>query len=226
MRGYYAERLSGERLRRCYGAAPPRVKQYLEAEIDFVSRRIGPSDVVLELGAGYGRVALRLSERAARVLGVDTSLESLALGRALAGAASRCRFLLMDASRLAFRDGVFDVVACVQNGICAFGVDPERLVREALRVLRPGGVALFSSYAAEFWPERLRWFEAQARLGLVGSIDRERTVEGTIVCVDGLRLGTFDEASFRTVCARIGVEPRITTVDGSSLFCEIRKPRP
>src|SRR5512140_1878373 len=191
MSGYYASRLSGERLRFCYDAASERVKQYLEAEIEFVSRHISPGDAVLELGVGYGRVALGLSERAARVFGVDTSLESLALGRALAGADTRCRFLPMDASRLGFRDETFDVVVCVQDGICAFGVDPEGLVREALRVLGPGGLALFSSYAAEFWPERLRWFETQARLGLVGSIDYGRTVEGTIVCSDGLRLGTF-----------------------------------
>ncbi|MGE5180246.1 MAG: class I SAM-dependent methyltransferase [Bacteroidota bacterium] len=216
--------MSGERLKSCYDSAPARVKQYLAAELEFVSRHIRPGDTVLELGVGYGRVALRLSERAARVFGVDTSLDSLALGRARAGADTRCRFLPMDASRLAFRDGLFDVAACVQNGVCAFGTDPEQLVREALRVLRPGGLALFSSYAAEFWPERLRWFETQASLGLVGPIDHERTVEGTIVCSDGLRLGTFDEESFREVCAPIGVEPRITTVDDSSLFCEVLKP--
>jgi SAM-dependent methyltransferase len=221
--GYYAANLSGERLKQCYEIAPARVKRYLDAEIEFVASRIHPDDTVLEMGAGYGRVVGRLTKRAARVFGIDTSLESLALARSLAGATSGCRFLAMDASRLAFQDGRFNLVACVQNGICAFGADPERLLREALRVLLPGGIALFSSYAAEFWPERLRWFEAQAAQGLVGPIDHDRTVEGTIVCGDGLRLGTFDEAAFREVCAHIGVEPRITKVDESSLFCEVEQ---
>jgi SAM-dependent methyltransferase len=221
--GYYAANLSGERLKRCYEIASARVKRYLDAEIEFVASRIRPGDTVLEMGAGYGRVAGRLAERAARVFGIDTSLESLALARSLAGSNSGCRFIPMDASRLAFRDGVFDVVACVQNGICAFGIDPERLLREALRALRPRGVALFSSYAPEFWSERLEWFEAQSRLGLIGPIDDERTVEGTIVCRDGLRLGTFDAGAFQAVCARIGVEARMSTIDNSSLFCEVER---
>ena len=71
----------------------------------------------------------------------------------------------MDASRLAFVDGSFDLVACVQNGICAYAVDQRALIRESLRVLRPGGKALFSSYAESFWEPRLAWFERQAAAG-------------------------------------------------------------
>jgi len=62
MTDYYAEKLSAERLRRCYEIASPRVKQYLEAEIDFVCDHLKGSEVVIELGCGYGRVALRLAE--------------------------------------------------------------------------------------------------------------------------------------------------------------------
>jgi len=84
-------------------------------------------------------VAFRLAEVAVRVVGIDTSPESLTLARQLAGPDSKCEFLQMDASALTFGDEVFDVVLCIQNGICAFAVDPENLVREAVRVLRPGG---------------------------------------------------------------------------------------
>jgi 2-polyprenyl-6-hydroxyphenyl methylase/3-demethylubiquinone-9 3-methyltransferase len=130
----------------------------------------------------------------------------------------------MDATALNFRDGEFDMVVCVQNGICAFAVDPERLMHEALRVIRPGGRAVFSTYSATFWPERLRWFEAQAAAGLVGAIDYDRTGNGTIVCKDGFLAGMFSPEAFRLLCSRLGVQPVITTVDDSSVFCEIVLP--
>jgi len=224
MRGYYSAKLSGDRLRQCYELASARVKQYLEAEIAFVLSRLRPTDSVLELGCGYGRVAFRLADVAAHVVGIDTSAESLVLARQLSRPECRCQFLQMDALAPTFRDRAFDVVVCVQNGICAFAVDPERLMREALRVTRPGGRALFSTYSSAFWPERLRWFESQAAAGLVGAIDYDQTENGTVVCKDGFRAGMFSTEVFRELCRRLGVEPVITTVDESSVFCEVQLP--
>ncbi len=220
--GYYVRTgLSGDRLRQVYELAPERVRQYLESEIAFVQSRLRPGDAVLELGCGYGRVALRLAHTSTRVVGIDTAPESIALARALAGEDSRFEFLEMDAVALAFPNGAFDLVACVQNGICAFGVDPERLMREALRVTRPGGRVMFSTYAPVFWRHRLSWFEAQAEAGLVGAVDYDRTGEGTVVCGDGFRSGTFSAEAFDALCRRIGVDPLLTTVDRSSVFCEV-----
>jgi len=223
MTGYYDKNLSGQRLRRCYEIAPPHVQRYLDAEIEHVIRRLRPSDTVLELGCGYGRVALRLAEVALRVVGIDTSLESIALARKLAGDDSRCRFQVMDALDLRYPDESFDAVVCVQNGVCAFGVDREKLLREALRVARPGGRVLFSTYAERFWPHRLEWFEAQAEAGLVGEIDYSRSRDGVIVCKDGFRVGRMSREDWKKLCTRVAVEPEITEVDGSSLFCEIVK---
>jgi 2-polyprenyl-6-hydroxyphenyl methylase/3-demethylubiquinone-9 3-methyltransferase len=197
------------------------VKQYFEAEIQFVLRHLGQNDVVLELGCGYGRVAFRLAEAARRVVGIDTATESLVLARQTSGADSQCEFLEMDALELAFDESGFDKVVCVQNGICAFGVDREMLLREALRVTRPGGRVLFSTYSERFWTDRLAWFEAQAEAGLVGAIDYARTGNGEIVCKDGFRTGAVSPEEFRSLCAGLGVDPLITEVDGSSLFCEI-----
>ncbi len=148
----------------------------------------------------------------------------LATPRHLAGPESRCQFLQMDASAPTFGDRAFDVIVCVQNGICAFAVDPEGLVREAMRMTRPGGRALFSTYAAAFWSERLGWFESQAAAGLVGAIDYDQTENGTMVCKDGFRAGTFNTEALRMLCRRLGVEPVITTVDDSSVFFEIFLP--
>ncbi len=220
MSSYYSTTLAGKRLRRCYEVAPPRVQRYLREEIRFVCRRLAPSDAVLELGCGYGRVVWQLANAARLVVGIDTSWESLRLAQTLTEPRAR-RFAVMDASRLAFRSNSFDAVVCVQNGVCAFHVDPVVLLTEALRVLRAPGRVLLSTYSERFWPDRLDWFRLQAAEGLVGAIDEQATRPGTIVCRDGFSVGTMTTAAFRAACATMGVEPRLTEVDRSSLFCEI-----
>jgi ubiquinone/menaquinone biosynthesis C-methylase UbiE len=217
---YYTEKLSGKRLQRCYEIAPPRVQQYLRTEVDHVRSRLSPGDHILELGCGYGRVMFALAEAVSRVVGVDTAPESIRLGRRLCGAELPCEFYEMDGSAMTFRDDQFDVVFCVQNGICAFSVDKARLVSEAIRVCRPGGRILFSSYAPRFWAPRLEWFELQAEHGLIGEIDRESTGNGIIVCKDGFRAGCMSPEAFRALWKTLGMVPTITEVDGSSLFCE------
>ena len=221
---YYAKKLSGERLRRCYEVAPPKAARYLEAEILHALGRLRPTDEVLELGCGYGRVMERLARVARLVVGVDTAEESLELGRRLLQGEGRCRLLHMDATDLRFRDRTFDAVLCLQNGICAFGVDQRRLLAEAVRVTRPGGIVLMSSYADGFWEDRLAWFEAQAAEGLVGRVDRAASADGVIVCEDGFRAGRMTADAFRGLCTSLELEARISEVDGSSLFCEVTRP--
>jgi 2-polyprenyl-6-hydroxyphenyl methylase/3-demethylubiquinone-9 3-methyltransferase len=219
---YYAETLAGERLRRCYELASPRVQQYLEAEIQYVLGHLRTADAILELGCGYGRVALRLAEVAGRVVGIDTAAESLRLARQL-DTRHRCEFLEMDGLRLGFADGLFDAVVCVQNGVCAFGVDQEALVREALRVTRPGGLVLLSTYTDGFWAERLAWFEAQAAAGLIGKIARAESGDGVIVTEDGFCAGRLTQDGFNVLCSAVDRKGTITEVDGSSVFCTLVK---
>jgi hypothetical protein len=52
MNNYYSEKLAAEHLKKCYDIAPPRVQQYLEAEIQYVLSHIKTHDLVIELGCG------------------------------------------------------------------------------------------------------------------------------------------------------------------------------
>jgi SAM-dependent methyltransferase len=197
------------------------VRRYLEEEVRGVCQRLGPRDTVLELGCGTGRVAWQLAPPAARVVGIDISLESLGLAALSGGDESRCSFVAADATALAFPAARFDAVVCVQNGICAFRVDPVTVLREALRVTTRPGRVLLSSYTEGFWPERLAWFRLQAAHGLVGEIDEEATRPGEIVCRDGFSVGTMSREGFLRLCETVGVTPAITEVDGSSLLCDV-----
>lgn len=224
MSGYYATRLSAERLQRCYDVAPPRIQQYLAAEIEFVLARSEATHRVLELGCGYGRAMDLIAPHVKLVDGVDTSDESLECARTYLSKHHNCSIHAMDASHMNFDDGVFDLVICIQNGISAFHVEPIQLIHEALRVTRRGGgCAMFSTYAASIWSDRLEWFRRQAEEGLIGPIDEVRTGNGTIVCTDGFCATTFSKTELRAKCEQIGADCTITEIDQSSLFCEVHR---
>ncbi len=222
MRGYYEHGLSGERLRRCYEMAPPRIRQYLEAEVRFVADEIRGEDSVLELGCGYGRVLRQIAPEVRRLVGCDTSTPSLGLARSFTRPLDNIDLVRTDAADLSFRSGAFDAVVCIQNGISAFGVDHRQLLREAARVTRPAGHLLFSTYSPRIWEDRLAWFRMQADAGLLGPIDEGQTRDGTIVCRDGFRASTVDEQEFTALFRGLGLSPELHEVDGSSLFCLAR----
>ena len=217
--GYYSQKLAAERLRRVYEIAPPRVRQYLEAEIEHVLTRVGRDDVVVELGCSYGRVLGRIAANAGTTVGIDSSYASISLAGEFLG--DNCKLCQMDAAMLGFADAAFDLVVCIQNGISAFKVDRLKLVRECVRVARRGGRVLFSSYSARFWNDRLEWFKLQAAGGLLGEIDGEATGDGVIVCKDGFRAETVGPQEFTSLAEQLGLEARLEEVNGSSLFCEI-----
>jgi 2-polyprenyl-6-hydroxyphenyl methylase/3-demethylubiquinone-9 3-methyltransferase len=221
MNGYYTEKLAAENLKRCYDIAPPRTQQYLEAEIQYILGHLSPSHVVLELGCGYGRILARISANCAKVVGIDTSFESLTLTRNLGTSQDSIHIAQMHATSLGFPDDTFDVTLCAQNGISAFKVDPRELLSECIRVTRPGGICLLSSYSGKFWPFRLEWFRVQSDAGLLGEIDWHKTKDGVIICKDGFRATTYGADDFLTLTDGFDVKVEIIEVDESSLFCRI-----
>lgn len=218
---YYTSNLSSNRLKLCYDVAPPRVIEYLEAEIEHVLALIEPTDDALELGCGYGRFMNRLLQSAHRVVGIDTAKDSLELAKTSLGTKSMFYLSQMDAQTLGFRDSVFDKTICIQNGISAFKIAPRELISESIRVTKNRGMCIFSSYSDLFWEHRLEWFKIQSEKGLLGEIDWEQTGEGIIVCKDGFRATTFREDDFRTLTSKLSLKAEIVEVKDSSVFFEI-----
>lgn len=224
MPSYYSQNLSASRLKRVYEIAPERTRQYLKAEVEFVTSRIKPGDRVLDLGCGYGRVMPDfLDAGAEHVAGIDSSVDNIVMGREYLAGNDDWSLSVMSAEKLGFRDGIFEITAAIQNGISAFQAEPLDLIREAVRVTKPGGRVLFSTYSPRFWDYRLEWFKLQADEGLLGEIDGEMTKEGLIVCKDGFRAMTYSEEQLRGFARALGLTAQIEEVDESSLFLEVEK---
>lgn len=99
---------------------------------------------VLELGSGAASAARWLVTAGARPVAMDLSagmLRHAALGAQTSGVP--VPLVQADALALPFRDAVFDIV-CTAFGAIPFVADSAAVMREAFRVLRPGGRWAFS----------------------------------------------------------------------------------
>jgi arsenite methyltransferase len=103
---------------------------------------IYPGEAVLDIGCGGGvdsMVAARLVGPKGRVVGIDVTPEMINRARfnlSLVGLAN-VAFEVVEAEALPFADQEFDVV--ISNGVFNLTVDKEQALREAHRVLKPGG---------------------------------------------------------------------------------------
>jgi len=103
---------------------------------------------VLDYGCGLGPASVLLARRGARVLAFDRAPDRARATQALAAASGqgeRVRVAVM-AEALAYEDEAFDAV---YGNAILHHVDLNAAARELLRVLRPGGVAVFAEPLGE-----------------------------------------------------------------------------
>lgn len=221
MDNYYAEKLNSKKLFQVYETKIPRVKQYLQAEIDFVKENLSNTQSVLELGAGYGRIIRELAPCCGSIVGIDISEESVELGKEYLKDYYNASIVAMDVHRIEFPKP-FDVILCLQNGLSAMRAD-STVIHKILDNVAPGGTAYFSSYSTKFWDFRLKWFEEQASKELLGGIDYNKTKNGVIICKGGFEATTHSPEDFEKIGQELGYPYQVQEVDESSVFLIVHK---
>ncbi|XER04728.1 hypothetical protein SRRS_01960 [Sporomusa rhizae] len=219
---YYAQNLNSGKLYQVYQTQIDRIKQYLDAEINFVRQELKGSERVLELGAGYGRIMKELAPYAGSIVGIDISEDSIPFGQAYLKDSPNCELKMADAHKFEFTPE-FNVILCLQNALSAMKVEALPFVQHTMNGLLPGGKAYFSSYSPKFWEHRLAWFQEQADKGLLGQIDLEKTKGGLIVCKDGFIATTYTQADMEKLGQAVGYRYQIEEVDDSSIFLIVEK---
>ena len=116
---------------------------------------------VLEVGCGAGVDLARFAKGGASVVGVDLASSAIELARAnFAQQGLTGDFRVANGEALPFPDNSFDLVFA--HGVVQYTADPQRLVDECRRVLKPGGEAVFQVY------NRVSWLNALSKLMKVG----------------------------------------------------------
>ncbi|MEX2583614.1 MAG: arsenite methyltransferase [Gemmatimonadota bacterium] len=163
---------------------------------------LGEGEVVLDLGSGGGIDVLLSARRVGptgKAYGVDMTEEMLALARANAAAAgvANVEFLRGEIEQLPLPDEAVDVV--ISNCVINLSGDKRQVLREAFRVLKPGGRFAVSDVVVRGEvPDELR-----------------RDMVLWVGCV----AGALDESEFRGLLEEVGftdveIEPtRVYTAD-------------
>ena len=146
--------------------SPPGTKEFFEEieayryeKLDYLAEAIGferfAGKTVLDLGCGVGNDLARFAKVGAIVTGVDLAGHSIELAkdnfrfRGLHG-----EFLKMDGENLEFPDDHFDAVFC--HTVLHFTPNPQAMISEIHRVLKPGGESIIMTVNRKSWMNILR----------------------------------------------------------------------
>ena len=130
--------------------------------VDYDRLGVGPGDLVLDLGCGFGRHAFEAARRGASVVALDAGPDEVAQVRATLGAMVEAGELAAghpatavqgDALALPFADGTFDRV--IASEVLEHIPDDTAAMRELARVLRPGGAMAVT--VPRCVPEAVNW---------------------------------------------------------------------
>jgi len=195
--------------------------------------------LVLDVATGTGRLPLALLELPTfqgRIVALDLSRKMLGMAaEKLCGHANRVSLLRQPAEDLPFPDDTFDLVACLEA--LEFMVDARAVLREMVRVLRPGGLLVVTNrqgFYGRLMPGKVFRNDELERvlrdeLGLVRVTFLRWQVEYRLVIA--IKLGRSQPAGPRLLeeiwrCSECGVVEMIP-VDGGwrCLGCERTVPR-
>ena len=116
------------------------------------SQYLNKTKTILELGCGTGQLALRLKDNAKSYEATDFSKAMIkhALKREIKGAS----FKVMDATALEYEDESFDTI--IIANVLHIVPEPEKILLEAYRVLKPGGLLIAPTFIYDDEPSGLR----------------------------------------------------------------------
>ncbi|MCG6975831.1 MAG: malonyl-ACP O-methyltransferase BioC [Acidiferrobacterales bacterium] len=147
--------INKRQVRQAFDRAAETYDQYAVLQYDIAERVLERLDVirvdvrtVLDIGCGTGYCTRALANRypGANVIGLDLSPAMVAAAHKQRGWRRRSRYLSGDAEALPIADQSVDLLF---SNLAIQWCDPERVFAEFTRVLRPGGVLMFTTFGPD-----------------------------------------------------------------------------
>jgi arsenite methyltransferase len=198
--------------------------------------QLNPGETVLDLGSGGGIDVLLSARRVGpngKAYGLDMTDEMLALAnenKRKAGA-ENVEFLKGEMESIPLPDSAVDVI--ISNCVINLSADKDRVLREAFRVLKPGGrfavsdVVTRGEIAAEIRQNVLAW------VGCVAGALEENEYRGKLAAagfeqieIEPTRIYRVDDAREFLSCSGIDVDAIAAQVDGKFMSAFVRAVKP
>jgi arsenite methyltransferase len=198
--------------------------------------QLNPGETVLDLGSGGGIDVLLSARRlgpSGKAYGLDMTDEMLALAnenKRKAGAGN-VEFLKGEMESIPLPDSAVDVI--ISNCVINLSADKDRVLREAFRVLKPGGrfavsdVVTRGEIAAEIRQNVFAW------VGCVAGALEENEYRGKLAAagfeqieIEPTRIYRVDDAREFLSCSGIDVDAIAAQVDGKFMSAFVRAVKP
>jgi ubiquinone/menaquinone biosynthesis C-methylase UbiE len=133
--------------------------EYRHDKLNYLSRLVDfdgyEGKNLLEIGCGAGIDLVRFARGGANVSGIDLSKTAIDLARKnFEQSQQNADLRVMNGECMQLADNTFDVVYA--HGVLQYTADPEKMVTEIHRVLKPGGQAILMVYNKHSWLNLMR----------------------------------------------------------------------
>jgi ubiquinone/menaquinone biosynthesis C-methylase UbiE len=127
---------------------------YRFEKLDYLSDLVNFTDnqdkQVLEVGCGLGIDLMHFAKGGAVVTGIDLSETAIHLAQQYFRQEDQnCSWLIMNGEIMGLKDNTFDVVYA--HGVIQYSANPQKMIQEIYRVLKPNGLAIVMAYNRYSW---------------------------------------------------------------------------
>jgi ubiquinone/menaquinone biosynthesis C-methylase UbiE len=136
----------------------PPYQNLFEAERRCLLKNIQPDAVVLDVGCGDGRNMRTILEKTLYVTGIDNDKKAVKDAEKHFDAFPTVKIVYAEAISLPFEDGLFDIVTYLMI-LPNLDTHKEKALSEAVRVLKPGGIIILSSFSETAFDERMEVYK-------------------------------------------------------------------